>query len=75
MPAVIEKIAFKPGDIIRDGDIIAILTAMKMEHVITAKFDANQTEREVEQVFYKTSDSVPKNAVILRLKPIESTKN
>lgn len=72
MPAVIEKIAHKPGDTIRNGDIIAILTAMKMEHVITAKFDENQTERVVEQVFFKPGDSVSKNAVILRLNSIES---
>lgn len=75
MTAVVEKVPFKSGDKIRDGDIIAILTAMKMEHIVQAKFDPNESEREVEQVFCKSGDSVQKNSIILRLKPSTKTTN
>ncbi|UXI19977.1 putative E3 ubiquitin-protein ligase HERC4-like [Sarcoptes scabiei] len=68
MSAVVEKILVKPGDTVRSGDIVVILTAMKMEHIIYAKFDSETTDRVVEQIRFKQGDSVAKNAIIVTFK-------
>ncbi|XP_037946188.1 methylcrotonoyl-CoA carboxylase subunit alpha, mitochondrial [Teleopsis dalmanni] len=40
MPGVLEKILVKPGDHVKIGDNLAVLTAMKMEHVLKAPKNA-----------------------------------
>src|SRR5699024_7059794 len=65
MPALVEKLAVAPGDTVRNGDTIAILTAMKMEHVIRAAFDDEDQVRTVEKVFFKQGDSVAKGAKLV----------
>lgn len=67
MPGVIEKISVKPGDIVRNGDAVVILTAMKMEHIIHARFEDENEQRKVGQVLFKPGDSVAKDSVIVKL--------
>lgn len=68
MPALIEKIAVNSGDVVKNGDMVVVLTAMKMEHVINATFADGVDEMIVDQVLYKPGDSIPKGAKILKFK-------
>lgn len=40
MPCKVSQIAVKPGDRILQGNMLVVLEAMKMEHVIKAPYDA-----------------------------------
>ncbi|XP_075145922.1 methylcrotonoyl-CoA carboxylase 1 [Haematobia irritans] len=40
MPGVLEKVLVKPGDSVKKGDNLAVLIAMKMEHILKAPRDA-----------------------------------
>ncbi|XP_073837377.1 methylcrotonoyl-CoA carboxylase 1 [Musca autumnalis] len=40
MPGVLEKVLVKPGDKVKKGDNLAVLIAMKMEHILKAPKDA-----------------------------------
>lgn len=40
MPGVLEKVLVKPGDKVKKGDSLAVLIAMKMEHILKAPKDA-----------------------------------
>lgn len=40
MPGVLEKVLVKPGDHVKKGDNLAVLIAMKMEHILKAPKDA-----------------------------------
>lgn len=40
MPGVLEKLFVKPGDTVKKGDSLAVIIAMKMEHVLKAPRDA-----------------------------------
>ncbi|XP_004517988.1 methylcrotonoyl-CoA carboxylase subunit alpha, mitochondrial isoform X2 [Ceratitis capitata] len=40
MPGVLEKVLVKPGDKVKKGDSLAVLIAMKMEHILKAPQDA-----------------------------------
>ncbi|KAI2795568.1 Methylcrotonoyl-CoA carboxylase subunit alpha, mitochondrial [Blomia tropicalis] len=66
MPAVVEKILVSVGDIVNNGDTVAILTAMKMENVIKATFEDESQTRKVEQVFCQQGDSVSKGAKLVQ---------
>lgn len=48
MPGTILKINFKEGDLVKQGDTLVIIEAMKMEHQIKATFDGT-----VKTVFFK----------------------
>lgn len=66
MPAVVEKIVVKEGDTVKNGDTIAILTAMKMEMVIKATFENDDDTRIVESIHAKPGSSVPKSAKLVQ---------
>ena len=66
MPAVVEKIIVKEGDSVKNGDTIAILTAMKMEMVIKATFDNDDDVRIVQSVHAKSGSSVAKGAKLVQ---------
>ena len=61
MPGLILAINVKEGDLVKKGDTLLILEAMKMENVIKAPGDG-----EVKQIKAKVSDSVEKNEVIIQ---------
>ena len=39
MPGKIISVNFQPGDEVKEGDVVMILEAMKMEHPLTAPVD------------------------------------
>ncbi|CAH0556999.1 unnamed protein product [Brassicogethes aeneus] len=63
MPGVLDKLLVKPGDLVKKGDSLFVLIAMKMEHVVKANRDA-----EIDNVFFKVGDSVPKDSTIVQFK-------
>lgn len=54
------------GDVIRKGDQIAVLEAMKMQHVLQAKDDA-----EVKKIWVTPGDQVASNSLLVELQPLE----
>ncbi|KAG1680488.1 Methylcrotonoyl-CoA carboxylase subunit alpha, mitochondrial [Nymphon striatum] len=60
MPGVIEKITVKPGDVVKAGDPLVTMIAMKMEYVLKAPNKAT-----VDKVLFKVGDNVAKNTQII----------
>lgn len=60
MPGLIHSIIAREGDIIKKGDPLLILEAMKMENVIKAPADVI-----VEKIHVKEKDAVDKNALLM----------
>lgn len=61
MPGVLDKLLVKPGDVVKKGDSLFILIAMKMEHIVKAGRDAK-----VGDILFKPGDSVAKDATIVQ---------
>ena len=61
MPGILEKILVKEGDVVKQGESIFILIAMKMEYVVKATRDAK-----IEEVVFKVGDNVAKDATIVK---------
>lgn len=61
MPGMILEIKVKPGDVVKKGDIVLILEAMKMENSIKATGDGI-----VRNVKVEIKDSVEKNQVLIQ---------
>ena len=53
MPCKISQINVKQGDVVKKGQALVILEAMKMEHVIRSPVDG-----QIKKVFYKVNDLV-----------------
>ena len=53
MPGTIVKVSAKAGDRVKDGDVLLIMEAMKMEHTIVAPFKGV-----VDEVFYQSGEQV-----------------
>ncbi|TVQ12950.1 MAG: biotin/lipoyl-binding protein [Bacteroidetes bacterium] len=64
MPGNIPEVFVNVGDQVKEGDILLILEAMKMKNHILAPFDGTVTAINV-----KIGDRVPKNHVLLEVKP------
>lgn len=64
IPGGIIDVFVKEGDKVKEGDLLAILEAMKMHNQIKAPFDAA-----VKKVNVKKGDKVPKNHVLVELVP------
>jgi 3-methylcrotonyl-CoA carboxylase alpha subunit len=60
MPCKISQVAVKPGDSVSSGQILIILEAMKMEHIIRSPKDAV-----VKAVMYKEGDIVGQNKQLI----------
>lgn len=67
MPGVIEKILVKAGDVIKKGDSVFVLIAMKMEYIVKANRDAK-----VESILHQVGDNVAKDAVVVKFLEEES---
>uniref|UniRef100_A0A0A9W7B6 Methylcrotonoyl-CoA carboxylase subunit alpha, mitochondrial n=2 Tax=Lygus hesperus TaxID=30085 RepID=A0A0A9W7B6_LYGHE len=65
MPGLIDKVFVSPGDVVKPGDRLAVMIAMKMEYVITAT-----TAGEVESVLVSPGQNVCKNASVIKFKEI-----
>lgn len=62
MPGVLEKLLVEPGDSVKKGDNLAVIIAMKMEHVLKAPRDGV-----VKSVGAKQGDSVVKGKPLINL--------
>ena len=60
MPGLVLEIKVKPGDIIKKGDPILVLEAMKMENIIKADGDG-----EIKSISVAIGSSVEKNQVMI----------
>ena len=60
LPGIIIEVKVKAGDVIKAGQVVAVLEAMKMENDIQAEFDGTVTAVNVNQ-----GDSVLEGAVIV----------
>jgi biotin carboxyl carrier protein len=60
MPGMIVNYLVKPGDVVKAGDIVVILEAMKMENSLDAPVSGT-----VKEVCYAKGDTVSKDAVLL----------
>jgi 3-methylcrotonyl-CoA carboxylase alpha subunit len=67
MPGLIEKINVKDGDLVKMGDPLVVMIAMKMEYVIKAPKDGV-----VEKVGHKVGDFVTKNTLLVKFKGEET---
>ncbi len=62
MPGKVLSFAVKPGDAVRQGQALAVMEAMKMEHTIAAPADGVVTE-----LLYAPGDQVDEGAELLKL--------
>ncbi|XP_067634408.1 methylcrotonoyl-CoA carboxylase subunit alpha, mitochondrial isoform X2 [Eurosta solidaginis] len=60
MPGVLEKVLVKPGDKVKKGDSLAVLIAMKMEHILKAPQDAT-----IKSINCAEGENVAKDAAIV----------
>lgn len=66
MPGKITLVNISVGDLVREGDSLIVLEAMKMEHAIIAPFDGV-----VEDVFVSTDQLVDEGVELLAMGPIK----
>ena len=69
MPGRIVKLPFQPGDRIKKGDVLLVLSAMKMEYSFKA-----EAEGQIEKVFCKAGDQAVEDQVLIKLKYNPSVK-
>lgn len=63
MPGKLLKVLVANGDAVFEGQPLAIIEAMKMEHTLNAPFDG-----EIDQVFYSEDDFVEADATLITFK-------
>ena len=63
MPGEIVKVLVKPGDIVKSGKGLLVMSSMKMETTIEA-----HTDGEVEEIFVAEKNFVEANTVLLKMK-------
>ncbi|MDT3739261.1 MAG: acetyl-CoA carboxylase biotin carboxyl carrier protein subunit [Candidatus Kapabacteria bacterium] len=66
IPGTIREIYAKTGQIVKQGDTLLILEAMKMKNQLKAPLNGK-----VKEILVKTGDMVSKNQVLVRLEPEE----
>jgi len=67
LPGLLVKILVRDGEVVKRGQAVAILEAMKMENEVNAQADGI-----VIDVRYKEGDSVNQGDVLILLKPMEA---
>jgi biotin carboxyl carrier protein len=68
IPGLVIKIQSAVGDIIKEGDGLLILEAMKMENIIKAPYNC-----EVLEIAVKESDTVNQNQVLIKIKGLTNS--
>ena len=66
MPGLVKLVRTAVGDDVKQGQVVAVLEAMKMEHTLTAPRDGRVAELRVTQ-----GDSVSEGAILVTLEPGE----
>lgn len=64
MPGTIIDVYVKPGDLVKKGDTLLILEAMKMHNNVQMPFDGK-----IASIHVKPGDKIPKKFIILEIKP------
>ncbi|XP_032674676.1 methylcrotonoyl-CoA carboxylase subunit alpha, mitochondrial isoform X2 [Odontomachus brunneus] len=62
MPGLVDKIFVNKGDIVKKGDSLIVIVAMKMEHIIKAAADGT-----IEEVLCSIGDNVAKNKLLIKM--------
>ena len=63
LPGRILSLPFKPGDRIKKGAVLLVLSAMKMEYSFKA-----EAKGQIEEIFCKAGDQVTEDQVLIKLK-------
>ncbi len=63
IPGMVCKVAVKPGDKVKQNDVLAVIEAMKMETSIVARMDGT-----IDEVFIKVGQSVKAGELIMTVK-------
>ncbi|MEG1497995.1 MAG: acetyl-CoA carboxylase biotin carboxyl carrier protein subunit [Bacteroidales bacterium] len=66
MPGTIRKIFVEPGDLVKKGDKLMVLDAMKMNNELLSPIDGV-----VEKIPVSTNESVPKHTVLIDIRALE----
>jgi 3-methylcrotonyl-CoA carboxylase alpha subunit len=61
MPGLVLSVSCAPGDQVKKGDPLMVLTAMKLEQTIAAPRDGV-----IEEVFFSAQDQVAEGAVLVK---------
>ncbi|MDL2251682.1 acetyl-CoA carboxylase biotin carboxyl carrier protein subunit [Odoribacter sp. OttesenSCG-928-J03] len=62
IPGTIMKIHVKEGQEVKEGDVLLILQAMKMDNRILSPFDGK-----IKKIYVKEGERVPKNTLMIEL--------
>ncbi|XP_025162213.1 methylcrotonoyl-CoA carboxylase subunit alpha, mitochondrial isoform X2 [Harpegnathos saltator] len=62
MPGLVDKIFVSKGDVVKKGDSLLVIVAMKMEHILKASADGT-----VEEILCSVGDNVTKNKLLVKL--------
>ena len=63
IPGMVCKVAVKPGDTVKQNDVLVVIEAMKMETSIVARMDGT-----VDEMFVKEGQSVKAGELLLTIK-------
>jgi pyruvate carboxylase len=66
IPGTILQISVKEGDVVKEGDPLLILEAMKMQNRIEMPFTAK-----IKKLFVNVGDRVPKEMLMIELEEVE----
>ena len=64
LPGVVAAVAAKVGQVVRAGEVLMVIEAMKMEHSISAPYDGT-----VKVIHFSRGDRVPEGSQLLELAP------
>ena len=62
IPGMITKVNVKPGDIVEENQVLAVIEAMKMETSVVARMSGH-----VEEVFIKEGDTVKAGELLITI--------
>ena len=70
MPGKISKVMVHEKDLVKLGQVLVVMEAMKMEYTLKADVDG-----QVAKVFVKALDLVPLGHILVQVVPLSSTKS
>jgi pyruvate carboxylase len=62
IPGTIIDVFVKPGDVLKEGDPLLILEAMKMHNLVQMPFDGK-----IASVYVKSGDKIPKGSLMIEI--------
>ena len=64
IPGMVNRVMVKPGDVVKQNDVLAVIEAMKMETTVVSRADGV-----VEEVFVKVQQTVKAGELIVKMVP------